>query len=382
MSALGIRFVKVMKRYATYVALQGLDLEIEPGTRFVLLGHSGSGKTTTLRLIAGLEEPTSGEIFLGEQKVNQLPPGEREIAMVFQDYALYPHMTVEENLRFGLKRRGVPREEAEQRIGKVLRMLEIEELRRRRPRELSGGQRQRVALARALVKEAPILLLDEPLSNLDARLRLQARRELIELHERLGFTMVYVTHDQVEAMAIGEKMAILERGVLEQVGTPQELYHAPRNLTVAKFLGSPPMNCITVQWDGRGNIFFSEAQFLVALPEDWTRVLEHFPPSPLILGVRPEDCFLHHLPREGNPALPVRVKGIEDLGAEFLVHLDQFTARVKDLPYPFGEELFLSFAWPKVHFFDPRTERTLREEKGESSIHSLLSQAGWAFPLG
>jgi multiple sugar transport system ATP-binding protein len=236
-----VTFDHVWKRFGDFAAVQDVSLEIGDGEFMVLVGPSGCGKTTALRMIAGLEEITEGTLKIGDRVVNDVAPKDRDIAMVFQSYALYPHMSIYDNMAFGLKLRKVPKAQIEQRVNEAARILGLENL-KKKPRELSGGQRQRVALGRAIVREPSVFLMDEPLSNLDAKLRVQTRAEIARLHQRLGTTTVYVTHDQVEAMTMGTRIAVMSRGLLQQVGPPQELYDNPKNLFVAGFIGSPAMN--------------------------------------------------------------------------------------------------------------------------------------------
>ena len=240
-----VAFEKVRKEFGSTVAVDDLDLTIDEGEFVSLLGPSGCGKTTTLRMLAGLEEPTGGTLRIGERVVNGVPPSQRDIAMVFQSYALYPHMTVGKNIAYPLRKRGVREPERSERVGATARLLELEELLDRKPRQLSGGQQQRVALGRALVREPEVFLLDEPLSNLDARLRAHMRAELIELHRRIGRTMIYVTHDQLEAMTMSTRIAVMNAGVLQQFATPADIFHRPANVFVAGFIGSPGMSLVS-----------------------------------------------------------------------------------------------------------------------------------------
>src|SRR5512140_909190 len=247
-----VTFENVTKKYGDVVAVDDLNLEIQDGEFMVFVGPSGCGKTTSLRMIAGLEDISIGDLKIGDRVVNDVPPKDRDIAMVFQSYALYPHMTVRDNLAFGLKLRKVAKADIEKRINEAAGILQLEKLLDRKPKELSGGQRQRVALGRAIVREPAVFLMDEPLSNLDAKLRVQTRAEIARLHQRLGTTMVYVTHDQVEAMTMGQRIAVMSEGLLQQVGTPQQLYDTPINRFVAGFIGSPSMNFIEVQVPSKG----------------------------------------------------------------------------------------------------------------------------------
>jgi multiple sugar transport system ATP-binding protein len=295
------------------IAVDDVSLEIGDGEFMVLVGPSGCGKSTILRIVAGLEDVTAGEVNIGDTQVTDLPPKERDIAMVFQNYALYPHMTVEQNIGFGLRLSRRPKEEIRRRVHDVATTLGLERLLERKPAELSGGQRQRVAMGRAMVREPQAFLMDEPLSNLDAKLRVQMRAELARLHERLGTTTLYVTHDQVEAMTLGHRVAVLRDGMLQQIDTPQNLYSRPENLFVAAFIGSPPMNLVeaTVS-DGR--VAFGEHE--IALPSE----LPDAAGGTVILGIRPadfEDADVWHDAR--RPTIEVTAEVTEDLGSEMNV---------------------------------------------------------------
>jgi multiple sugar transport system ATP-binding protein len=287
-------------------AVDEVSLDIASGEFMVLVGPSGCGKSTLLRMIAGLEEVTGGEIWIGEREVSRLAPRDRDIAMVFQNYALYPHLSVQRNLGYGLKVRGVPKGEIEQRVDQVAHMLGLEELLDRRPSALSGGQRQRVAMGRAIVREPAAFLMDEPLSNLDAKLRVDMRAQLARLHERLAVTTVYVTHDQVEAMTLGQRVAVMRAGRLQQVDTPQRLYRDPANLFVAAFIGSPSMNLVEAELrDGHAEF----AGFRIPLPGE--------PPSTsrVVLGIRPQDFGDARASDPSLPAVEVEVAVVEDLGS-------------------------------------------------------------------
>jgi multiple sugar transport system ATP-binding protein len=306
----GIRLDEVTKIYPNGVrAVNAVSLEIQSGEFVVLVGPSGCGKSTLLRMIAGLEDVSMGGIHVGDVDVTDKPPQERDIAMVFQNYALYPHMTVRDNLAYGLKLRKMPKAEWQKRVDDVAKTLGLDELLRRKPAALSGGQRQRVAMGRAIVREPKAFLMDEPLSNLDAKLRVSMRAELAKLHERLGVTTVYVTHDQVEAMTLGQRVAVLRDGLLQQVDTPHALFHTPANLFVAAFIGSPSMNLVDAEIDGNVVRF---AGHELSLP----------PNSPLagskrrvVLGIRPTS-FAHVAASPELPRMRVRVDVVEDLGAE------------------------------------------------------------------
>jgi len=302
-------FDEVTKVYpGRVVAVEGLTLEVADGEFLILVGPSGCGKSTALRMVAGLEKISSGTIAIGDHVVNEVPPKDRDIAMVFQNYALYPHMTVERNLGFGLRRRRTPRDEVRRRVDEIGRMLGLENLLGRRPGQLSGGQRQRVAMGRALVREPEVFLLDEPLSNLDAKLRVEMRAELKRLQGRLGVTTIYVTHDQVEAMTLGERIAVLSDGVLQQVGSPQDVYDRPANVFVAGFIGSPPMNLLRGTAAG-GRIAAGDLEL-----ED-----AGVPDGDVLVGIRPEALRPVGEVHPG-PGFEVRVDVVEPLGDEVLVH--------------------------------------------------------------
>ncbi|MET8339379.1 sn-glycerol-3-phosphate ABC transporter ATP-binding protein UgpC [Streptosporangium canum] len=318
---------KVDKIYAGGVkAVDGLDLEIRDGEFMVLVGPSGCGKSTALRMIAGLEDISGGEIAIGDRVVNHLPPKDRDIAMVFQNYALYPHMTVEENLAFGLKLRKMPKAEISKRVNEAAKMLGLEQYLKRKPAALSGGQRQRVAMGRAIVREPQAFLMDEPLSNLDAKLRVSMRASLNTLHERLGVTTVYVTHDQVEAMTLGDRVCVLRDGLLQQVDTPQNLFDKPVNLFVAGFMGSPSMNFVNAELvRGDGGAAVSFAGFKLPVPnETFTEKpgLDDWIGKQIILGIRPSD-FDDSAAANGSAGgwtrLQVRAEVTEELGSEINV---------------------------------------------------------------
>jgi multiple sugar transport system ATP-binding protein len=305
-----IELDSVTKRFGDVVAVNAVDLEVRDGEFMILVGPSGCGKTTALRMVAGLEEITEGEIRIGGRVVNRLEPKERDVAMVFQSYALYPHMTVRDNIAFPLKMQKLAKPEIEERVAEAARLLGLGDLLRRRPRELSGGQRQRVAMGRAIVRHPQGFLMDEPLSNLDAKLRVQMRAELVKLHRRLGVTTIYVTHDQTEAMTLGQRVCVLDRGVVQQVDTPQRLYSHPANLFVASFIGSPPMNFL----GGRLSGGMLEAGALrVELPGAVReRLLDE--PAEVLVGIRPED--FEEAGAGGGVRVEAEVEITEQLGPE------------------------------------------------------------------
>jgi multiple sugar transport system ATP-binding protein len=308
-----VTFDHVWKRFGDFAAVKDLNLEIGDGEFMVLVGPSGCGKTTSLRMIAGLEEISDGTLRIGDRVVNDVPPKDRDIAMVFQSYALYPHMSVRDNMAFGLKLRKLPKSEIDQRVNEAARILGLENL-DKKPRELSGGQRQRVALGRAIVREPKVFLMDEPLSNLDAKLRVQTRAEIARLHQRLGTTTVYVTHDQVEAMTMGTRIAVMDKGLLQQVGPPQELYDHPKNLFVAGFIGSPAMNFAKVSADGSA---VSGEGVTFPIPGRYKGGLDG--KRNLVAGYRPEHLELGEVPNAA--AIRARAEVVEFLGNEELLHV-------------------------------------------------------------
>ena len=329
--------------------IHGVDVEIADGEFVVIVGPSGCGKSTLLRMVAGLEEITAGEIDIGGRVVNRLEPAERDIAMVFQNYALYPHMSVYDNMAYGLKIAKVPKAEIEQRVQKAAKILELGGLLERKPRELSGGQRQRVAMGRAIVRQPQVFLFDEPLSNLDAKLRAQTRLEIQKLHAELGVTSLFVTHDQVEAMTLAERMIVMNAGVMEQIGTPEDVYARPASTFVAGFIGSPPMNLLSGRADGSR---FTAGGQTLGLPVSCPRQGE------LVLGIRPEHTALG--PDTGWPAV---VEMVEMLGAERLVHCrlgsELFTVRMEGTRSATkrGDQVRLEASPEHVHWFDAKTGR-------------------------
>jgi sn-glycerol 3-phosphate transport system ATP-binding protein len=305
-----VSFRDVTKEFpGATVAVDRLSLDIPDGEFMILVGPSGCGKTTALRLVAGLETATSGSIEIAGKNVTHLSPRDRDIAMVFQNYALYPHMTVYKNLAFGLRQRKTAKAEVDRRVTEVSAMLGLDELLRRRPAQLSGGQRQRVAMGRALVREPKAFLLDEPLSNLDAKLRVQMRAELKRLHQQLDITTIYVTHDQVEAMTLGDRLAVMSAGKLQQVGTPQDVYERPNNVFVAHFIGSPPMNLLKAVAAEGGRVRAGDLS--VELP--------HVPAGPCVVGIRPDSLSLREAD-DDRPALDFDIEVVEPLGGELLAH--------------------------------------------------------------
>jgi multiple sugar transport system ATP-binding protein len=358
-----VSFERVFKRFGAVTAVNDLNLEVPNGEMLVLLGPSGCGKTTSLRMLAGLEAITEGTIRIGETVVNALPPRARDIAMVFQSYALYSHLTVYENLAYPLRVRKLPKGEIDQRVRDVANVVQIGELLQRKPRELSGGQRQRVALGRAIIRRPAVFLMDEPLSNLDAKLRLHTRGELKRFQRELATTTIYVTHDQAEAMTLADRVAIMDRGVLQQVGPPKEVYARPASIFVAGFLGSPPMNLLTAKattLDGEPALEVAGTTVLATGTLGTRLATLRSNTGEVVLGVRPEEVELLRQPEPGS--IPGEVFVVEDLGNERLVTLDiggQFVVArtVADAPAEMGERMWFGFARDRAHLFDPETER-------------------------
>ena len=315
----------VVKNYDETPAVRGIDLDILDGEFVVLVGPSGCGKSTTLRMIAGLEEITSGEVLIGGDIVNDVPPKDRDIAMVFQNYALYPHMTVYENMSFGLRLKKVPKPDIARQVEKAAQILDISELLQRKPRHLSGGQRQRVAMGRAIVRDPKVFLFDEPLSNLDAKLRVQMRTEIKKVHQKVGTTTIYVTHDQVEAMTLADRVVVMNGGRIEQVGTPNDLYHSPATRFVAGFIGSPAMNfvgCALVESGGGGLGVRLDDDIAFPVPADRTsRYRAHIGQAGLLFGLRPEHITEQHAHAEpSQQPFEREIEVTEPMGMETIVH--------------------------------------------------------------
>ena len=352
---------QVAKRYGDVTVIEGLDLDIADREFMVLVGPSGCGKTTALRMIAGLEEMSGGTISIGGRVVNGLPPKDRDIAMVFQSYALYPHMTVRENLEFGLRMRKAPRAERERLVAEAAQILGLDQLLERKPRQLSGGQRQRVAVGRAIVRQPAVFLFDEPLSNLDAKLRVAMRAEITKLQQRLETTTVYVTHDQVEAMTMGRRIAVMNQGKLQQVGEPLEVYRRPRNLFVARFIGTPPMNVFRAQVDSGGAALVHPA-FTLPVPEAARAALAGGGRREVYVGIRPENLTERERAAAGaTAAIPLEVELVEPLGHEVVVHgragEDAVTAKLAPTRVPaVGSRLELAVELGALHLFDAGTE--------------------------
>ncbi|MCX7364370.1 MAG: sn-glycerol-3-phosphate ABC transporter ATP-binding protein UgpC [Alphaproteobacteria bacterium] len=356
---------KLNKMFDTTHVVKDVDLEIRDKEFVVFVGPSGCGKTTTLRMIAGLEAVTSGEILIDDTVVNEVPPMDRDIAMVFQNYALYPHMSVAGNMAFGLKMRKFAKDEIDKRIKRAAGILGIDELLHRKPRQLSGGQRQRVALGRAIVRDPKVFLFDEPLSNLDAKLRVQMRVELKKLHERLAVTSIYVTHDQVEAMTLGDRVVVMKDGWVQQVGEPLELYNTPANRFVAGFIGSPAMNFADVNVVDRGGTMWIENPGMnVRVPDHLQARMKPHAGKPATLGVRPEDL---HIATDADPAdltFTGEIEVLEQLGSEILLDMRAGNSSVVASVEPtlrarVHDKIKLGMNPARMHFFDAATEAAI-----------------------
>ncbi len=359
-----IRLENVRKTFGKVVAVKDLDLVVNPGEFLVLLGPSGCGKTTTLRCIAGLERVDQGRVYIGGRDVTELPPAKRGIAMVFQSYAVFPHMTVAQNIAFGLRMRHTPKEEIRKAVREVAELLQIDELLNRYPSQLSGGQRQRVAVARALVMRPEVLLMDEPLSNLDALLRLQMRAELKKLHREVGTTTVYVTHDQIEALSLGDRIAVMREGEIVQLDTPSEVYDKPANVFVGGFIGTPPMNFIRAEVGASdGGVYLAVGDFTVEVREEWRERLAEMVGQTVILGIRAENIEVRPTPEEGTLAAKVVVS--EPLGAQQLLTVQVGSDILKvatspDLPVRPGQTIGLVLTKEKIRLFDEATGEAIR----------------------
>lgn len=357
-----IIFKNVCKDYGNNQVVKNLNLEINPGERLVLLGPSGCGKSTTLRMIAGLEKITSGELYFGDKLMNNIESGERNVAMVFQNYALYPHMTVWDNITFGLRMNKVEREEIEKRAKEALKILNLEGLEKRYSKELSGGQRQRVALCRAVVKQSPFFLLDEPLSNLDVQLRNSSREELVKLHNLYRPTFVYVTHDQIEAMTIGHRIAVLNKGYLQQIDTPEKIYNNPVNIFVAKFIGIPQINILRVNIN-EGDILFKNNR--VKLSDGKSKLINKR--SEVYLGIRPEYVKVSRDKSENN--IKGNIAKIENYGSQKCLQIivngeEKVMASVSnDRDFRRYEDVYIKFSKKNMLFFDIATENNIEMEQ-------------------
>jgi multiple sugar transport system ATP-binding protein len=362
-----VTYRHVYKRWGDVVAVSDFNLEIADKEFMVYVGPSGCGKSTSLRLLAGLEEISDGEILIGDRVVNDVPPKDRDIAMVFQSYALYPHMSVYDNMAFGLKLRKTPKDEIDRRVKEAAEILGITQFLDRKPKALSGGQRQRVAVGRAIVRNPAVFLFDEPLSNLDAKLRVQTRAEITKLWQNLGTTFIYVTHDQVEAMTMASRIAVMKDGILQQVDTPQYLYNHPNNVFVAGFIGSPSMNffdATLVEADGK--MFVDGGTFRLEVPAKHAEMARKAKGNPVIFGVRPEDIQARQYAPPGiSPAhLQANVDVTELMGNEIFCYLltgkKSFMARLDPRTQAHtGDSIELTVNMDNIHFFDPKTEQRL-----------------------
>ena len=360
-----VTYDHVWKKFGDFTALDDLNIAIEDKEFLVLVGPSGCGKTTALRCLAGLEEVSDGRVLIGDTVVNDVPPKDRDIAMVFQSYALYPHMTVYDNMAFGLKLRKTPKEEIKRRVEEAAEILGIEALLKRKPRELSGGQRQRVAVGRAIVREPKVFLFDEPLSNLDAKLRVQTRAQISKLHQNLQTTFIYVTHDQTEAMTMATRIAVMNKGILQQLDSPQMLYDYPANLFVAGFIGSPAMNFFSAKLRKDGNDLIVDAgSYALKIPPKKAEVYMKLVDKDVIFGIRPED--IHNplfIPPDITPVeVPAKVDFTELMGNEIYLYLisgdTNYVGRVDPRTrFHMGDEVKLVFNMDNFHIFDPSADR-------------------------
>ena len=372
-----------------FEAVKNFNLEVEDKEFIIFVGPSGCGKSTTLRMIAGLEDITSGVFQIDGKTMNDVEPKDRDIAMVFQNYALYPHMSVRDNMAFGLKLRKTPKHEIKKKVADAAHILDLEELLERKPAALSGGQRQRVAMGRAIVREPKVFLMDEPLSNLDAKLRVQMRTEIAALHQRLGATIIYVTHDQTEAMTLGTRIVVMKDGIIQQVASPQKLYNAPNNLFVAGFIGSPQMNFVNAECvEEDGALYLHFDRFSLKLPERKAKVLKEqgYVGKEVVMGIRPEAIYEseHELAANPDSQIEVKITGYELLGAEVLLYFQllnekaqevhrqfsddmdgmlkkvQFTAKVDaSTAARYGSKITVALDPEKVHVFDKETEQAI-----------------------
>ncbi|MGL1890444.1 MAG: sn-glycerol-3-phosphate ABC transporter ATP-binding protein UgpC [Spirochaetaceae bacterium] len=345
-------------------AVDNVNIDIKDEEFVVLVGPSGCGKSTTLRMVAGLEDITDGELTIDGKRMNEEAPKDRDIAMVFQNYALYPHMSVRDNMAFGLKIRKYAKEEIESRVSEAAGILEIEELLERKPKALSGGQRQRVAVGRAIVRKPKVFLFDEPLSNLDAKLRVQMRTEISALHTRLQATMIYVTHDQVEAMTMGDKIVVMKGGVIQQIGNPLSLYNEPINQFVASFIGSPAMNTVSAKVrEENGKIIVDEGGFVITVPADKEEVMKTYVGKDILMGIRPEDVEVNEK-ATSDAYIKGTIEVVEPLGDETILYIStadhQIVCKVEPTAIcKVGDELTLTPNVDKIKFFDVETEKSI-----------------------
>lgn len=372
----GVRLHHIVKKYPgnEEATVKDFHLDIKDKEFVVLVGASGCGKSTTLRMIAGLEEISEGELYIGDRLVNDVAPKDRDIAMVFQSYALYPHMNVYQNMAFGLKLRKFKKADIDARVREAAKILDIEHLLDRKPKALSGGQRQRVALGRAIVREPQVFLMDEPLSNLDAKLRVAMRAEISKLHKRLGTTFIYVTHDQTEAMTMGQRIVVMDKGIIQQADTPEEIYNNPVNMFVAGFIGSPSMNFLSGSLSEEGGALYFKANGVkVEVPQGRAQSLRDkgYAGKEVVLGIRPEDLHDEPIFLEGSPnsIVNAHIEVVENLGHEMYLYIngvgsDTIIARVDSRSgVKEGTNLRLAFDMNKVHFFDKDTTESILVQK-------------------
>ncbi|MFB6366997.1 ABC transporter ATP-binding protein [Paenibacillus elgii] len=368
----GVRLNHIVKKYpgAEEATVKDFHLDIQDKEFLVLVGASGCGKSTTLRMIAGLEEITEGELYIGDRLVNDVAPKDRDIAMVFQSYALYPHMNVYQNMAFGLKLRKFKKTDIDARVREAAKILDIEHLLDRKPKALSGGQRQRVALGRAIVREPQVFLMDEPLSNLDAKLRVQMRAEITKLVKRLETTTIYVTHDQTEAMTMGDRIVVMDKGIIQQAASPEDIYNYPVNMFVAGFIGSPSMNFVHGAFaEQGGSLYFKASGFNVEVPEGKAKILREkgYASKEVVLGVRPEDFHEEAIFMEASPntIINAHVEVAENLGHEMLLHLSGIGSQIVVVRVDGrsnakeGSSIKLAVDMNKVHFFDKETTNSI-----------------------
>ncbi len=363
-----VTYDHVTKKFGDVTAVDDLNIHVEDKEFLVLVGPSGCGKSTALRLLAGLEDITAGEIKIGDKIVNDLPPKDRDIAMVFQSYALYPHMSVFENMAFGLRLRKMDKTEIKRRVNNAAQILDIGMLLDRKPRQLSGGQRQRVAVGRAIVREPNVFLLDEPLSNLDAKLRVQTRAQISKLHKELATTFIYVTHDQVEAMTMASRIAVINLGLLQQIDSPQQLYDFPANKFVAGFIGSPAMNFFEAKIEkADGKLIVNAGSFQIDIPKDRAKAYDSYIGKDVTFGIRPEDIHnVKFLPTDIKPSkVKAKVEVVELMGNEIVGYLKsgekEYVARVDPRSdFSYGDNVEVVFNAANIHIFDKDTEAAIR----------------------
>jgi multiple sugar transport system ATP-binding protein len=377
-----VTYEHVYKRYPGNTVISDMNAEIKDKEFVVLVGPSGSGKSTALRMLAGLEEISDGSVKIGDRVVNDVAPKDRDIAMVFQSYALYPHMTVYDNLSFGLKLRKTPKAEIDKRVRDAAQILGLEQYLDRKPKALSGGQRQRVALGRAIVRQPQVFLMDEPLSNLDAKLRVQTRVEILKLHKRLRTTFIYVTHDQIEAMTMGDRIVVLNNGIVQQFDTPQVLYEHPINLFVAGFIGSPAMNFLTVNVGGNGQASLNGEGFQIPIEDRVLSAAGAARGQEVIMGIRPEDIKDVRFPgRDGLPKINSKVEVVESMGSEIFVYLNiggkTLTSRMDPRSGDIqpGQNVEVAIDTNHLHLFDVKTEKALVSRGAPAAAVPAIAEA-------